>query len=294
MKTTYSIFVLIIFPLFLVNAQVNLVIGSGFTIETTGVMYIELSGDLEENTTGYLKGVVTSGNRGTDALTQFAGLTISSGGVDKITRTTGTALSGSAPKTTLRSYEVENTTTVNSNITSSFRSSLEGNSIVNPFLYNKVKLSLTGYLDNSSSTDIIGASSFTIPTGISNIVLSEGVGVATKIYLEGPYTSSSMSTSLSGSFPLTSPFSEDPRTVSSMPANTVDWVLVQLRDKTTPSTIISSRSVFLKNDGTLIDDLGGTDIGMPSAPDDYYLGVKHRNHLSVMSSTAQTIGWLTP
>jgi len=276
------------------KAQVNLNIGDGLTIETTGGLLVELSGDLEENTTGYLNGIVTSGDRGSDVLTQFAGLTITTGGVDKITRTTGTALSGSAPKTTQRSYEVENTTSVNSNISSSFRESLEANGIVNPFLYNKLGSVWTGYLDNNSSSSIIGAYNFDIPSGTSNIVISEGIRVAAKIYLEGPYTLSTMSTSLSGSFPLTSPYADDPRTVLSLPANTVDWVLLQLRDNTTPSTVISSRSVFLKNDGTLIDDLGGTGIGMPSTPDNYYIGIKHRNHLSIMSSSAQTLDWLSP
>ncbi len=115
-------------------AQVSLNIGDGLTVETTGGLYVELCGDLEENSTGYLKGVVTSGDRGADALTQFAGLTITTGGVDKVTRTTGTALFTSAPKTTLRSYEVENTTAVSLNISSFFSQSLEANGIVDPFL----------------------------------------------------------------------------------------------------------------------------------------------------------------
>jgi hypothetical protein len=102
-----------------------------------------------------------------------------------------------------------------------------------------------------------------------------------------------MSTSLSGCFPLTSPYNEDPRTVLSIPANTVDWALVQLRDKAIPTRVISSRSIFLKNDGNLIDDLGGSDIGMPSVPDDYFISIKHRNHLGIMSSSAQSIDWIT-
>jgi hypothetical protein len=36
-------------------AQVSLNIGEGLTVETTGGLYVELSGDLEENSTGYLK-----------------------------------------------------------------------------------------------------------------------------------------------------------------------------------------------------------------------------------------------
>lgn len=294
MKNLLRITIIFSIAINIISAQVSLNIEDGVKVETSGNVFVELSGELNENITGYLEGTVTSGNRGSDALNQFAGLSISSGAVDKITRITGSALSNSAPKTALRIYEVENTTAINSDILTAFKNSLEGNGILDPFLYSNVSTSWDGYLDTHSSVDSIGASNFNIPSGSSSIVISEGVGVAAKIFLEGPYTSNAMSTSLSGNIPLTSPYAEDSRTVTSIPSNAVDWILVELRDKTTPSTIISSRSVFLKNDGNIIDDLGGTSIGMPSSPDDYYIGVKHRNHLQVMSNEAQTVDWLTP
>ena len=40
-------------------SMVELNIGNGLTIETIGEMNIEFSGDIEENTTGYLKRTVT-------------------------------------------------------------------------------------------------------------------------------------------------------------------------------------------------------------------------------------------
>lgn len=67
-----------------------------------------------------------------------------------------------------------------------------------------------------------------------------------------------------------------------------------LRDQTTPGTVISSRSAFVKNEGNIIDDLGNAGIEMASTPGNYYLAIKHRIHLSVMSSSAQSIGWITP
>jgi hypothetical protein len=298
MKNIYRISVLALLLISTVNAQVNLNIGDGLTVETAGGVYLELSGDLEENNTGYLRGIVSSGNRGTNTISQFAGLIFSSGAVDKITRTTGTPLSSSSPKTSLRNYEIDNTSSFSSNISSDYIESginNETNGIIAPFFYNKVLASWTGYLDKSTSINTISANDFSVPSGNSHIVISEGVSVATKIYLEGPYTSSSaMSTTLTGSIPLTSPYSEDPRTVSSIPSNAVDWVIVQLRDQTTPATVISSRSAFIKNDGNIIDDAGNNGSGVPASPGDYYIVVNHRNHLGVMSSTAQSISWMTP
>ena len=56
--------------------------------------------------------------------------------------------------------------------------------------------------------------------------------VQVKIYLEGAYNTSTteMNTDLGTKIPLTSPYPENVRTINSISANIVDWVLVQLRD----------------------------------------------------------------
>jgi len=297
MKKTYLFILFLLISASFIYAQVDFEINNSVTVEVGTSLYIEVSGDLIENGTGYLNGAVTSGDRGNDAISSFAGLNISTGAVDKITRTTGTAYSASSPKTALRSYEVENTTAVNSDITSTILesgSNIETNTISTPFLYSYDGANWTGYLNNSTITDSIGANSFIIPAGNSDIVISEGVGAAAKIFLEGPYTSSAMATDLTAYIPSASPYSEDPDTVSSIPADAVDWVLVQLRDDTTPSTVITSKAAFVNNLGNVIDKNGNTDIGLPTEPGTYYLSVKHRNHLAVMSSSSQSITWITP
>jgi hypothetical protein len=109
------------------------------------------------------------------------------------------------------------------------------------------------------------------------------LSVDSKIYLEGPYniTNGNMNT-LSG-IPLSSPFTEDPKIVASIPANVVDWVLVELRDKLNPSTIIASRSAFVLNNGNIVDTDGFSPVLFPEIAIEYFLSVKHRNHLKVMS-----------
>jgi hypothetical protein len=112
--------------------------------------------------------------------------------------------------------------------------------------------------------------------------------VEVKLFLEGPYdvTGDTMKTALRDNdfIPFTSPYSEDPRLVSSIPLDITDWVLVQLRETDT-GTAVASKSAFLRNDGRVVDDDGTSEqITMDVAPGNYYIVIEHRNHLAVMSA----------
>ncbi len=69
----------------------------------------------------------------------------------------------------------------------------------------------------------------------------------------------------------------------------VDWLLVELRSATSPTTIKAQQAVLLQRDGDVMDAItGDTQLvfgGVPSG--NYYVSVRHRNHLGVM--TAQTV-----
>jgi hypothetical protein len=67
----------------------------------------------------------------------------------------------------------------------------------------------------------------------------------------------------------------------------VDWVFVELRDKTTPATVIATRSALIQRDGDVVDVDGVSPVGFSVAADDYYVVVRHRNHLGIR--TASTI-----
>ncbi|MCB9250339.1 MAG: hypothetical protein H6613_18200 [Ignavibacteriales bacterium] len=70
-------------------------------------------------------------------------------------------------------------------------------------------------------------------------------------------------------------------------ADIADWILLELRTGETPetaTTVVGQKACFVKSDGTVIDEDGTTVLeffGTP--PGSYYLVVKHRNHLPVMS-----------
>lgn len=78
----------------------------------------------------------------------------------------------------------------------------------------------------------------------------------------------------------------------------VDWVLLELRDATTPTKIVSRRAAFVLQDGTIVENEKvysydypygnyNSTITFPDvAPGNYYVAVRHRNHLGVMTATA--------
>ena len=68
----------------------------------------------------------------------------------------------------------------------------------------------------------------------------------------------------------------------------IDWVLVDLRDDTTELT--ASRAALLQRDGDIVDIDGVSPLSMPVKDGDYYISVRHRNHLGVMTKNRVTIG----
>lgn len=114
----------------------------------------------------------------------------------------------------------------------------------------------------------------------------------TKIFLEGAFVENdSMSTALSTTpeFPKTQPYSAAPfnytgtESVTTVPNNVVDWILVELRDTTNLQTVIATRAAFLLSDGHIVDLDGASPVDFLVSGNKYYVVVKHRNHLAVMS-----------
>ena len=148
-------------------------------------------------------------------------------------------------------------------------------------------------LSGSSWTAIGGGTSYswnlcirayTVPNTLANI----------KVFLQGPYGSGSMSTALNsaGYVPLTQPYSGAPwnysgsESVTSVPSSVVDWVLLELRTGTAASTNVAARAAFLKSDGSVVDLDGASPVSFGIAGGSYYIVVKHRNHLAIMSASA--------
>jgi|GEM_PF-492896 len=68
----------------------------------------------------------------------------------------------------------------------------------------------------------------------------------------------------------------------------VDWVVVELRDPATLATVVKSRAALIQRDGDIVA-LDGTSTkvaftGVPAG--NYYLAIRHRNHLAIATATA--------
>jgi hypothetical protein len=125
-------------------------------------------------------------------------------------------------------------------------------------------------------------------------------------YLEGPYNTSTgyMNTTLktSGLIPLTQPYNTSPfnyagaEAVASIPTDVVDWVLIELRQASTPAnatsaTIIKKRAAFMKKDGTIVETDGSSPVRFYNAAitNNLYPVVRQRNHISIMAANAVTM-----
>jgi hypothetical protein len=134
----------------------------------------------------------------------------------------------------------------------------------------------------------------TAPTAANNTFTFP---VKAKVFLQGPFSAGSMSTALltGGHIPLSQPYSAAPfsylgtETVVTVPANVVDWVLVELRSGTAGSTQVAMRACFLKNDGTILETDGTTGVletvAVATGYDvTSYVVIRHRNHVAIMSA----------
>ena len=282
-----TLFYLVLIVLTSLNfAQVNLIINGEILVETSGDVFIQVSGDVIENDSGYLKGIVKSGNR--TLITSFAGITLSNEFTATIIRTTGSQYFGNgAGENILRYYQIVN----NGNaISTSINVALNENEIEEmngPLFLYTYDTDWKGNGDGSIDL-LVSANEVNIESGVVDLVISEGIGVSAKMILEAPYnfTTSEMRTTLNPYIPNNSPYFEDPRIANAIPIDAVDWVLIQVREEATGSTI-ESRAAFININGYLIKDDGSQGVGIKAKPDDYHIVIKHRNHISIMTDEVQ-------
>lgn len=136
--------------------------------------------------------------------------------------------------------------------------------------------------------------------------------VKAKVILQGPYSGGTMLTGLvDGSYvPTTEPYTASGYThvltgggettstgvlAASGNARIVDWVVIELRQATTPYSVIATRSALLRKDGTIAETDGSTNgvlfQGLPTAK--VRVAIRHRNHLGIMTGSSYDLGSFT-
>ncbi|MCB9178866.1 MAG: hypothetical protein H6590_05540 [Flavobacteriales bacterium] len=145
---------------------------------------------------------------------------------------------------------------------------------------------------------------------MSTYLLPSRVQLALKAFLQGPYdaVAGRMRDDLraAGLLPTTEPYSdlgydfvqgggESASTLvfSNGPQpkdRIVDWVLLELRDATDPTVVMSSRSALIQRDGDVVDLDGASPVSLVADPAAYHVVLRHRNHLGVMTWANNALG----
>jgi hypothetical protein len=74
--------------------------------------------------------------------------------------------------------------------------------------------------------------------------------------------------------------------VQNIPAEIVDWILVELRSDSSVSSAAARRAAFLKTDGSVVDLDGFSPLIFRGVKrDNYFITIRHRNHLEVISAS---------
>ena len=155
-------------------------------------------------------------------------------------------------------------------------------------------------LGTFSMTDLVSGSydlwarweSNHISIHLGEVELRDCFGVEVSALLEGPMQAGSMSTSLAGYLAGPDPYL-GLDSASNIPANVVDWVLVQVRDSANNKVILAQRAAFLTSQGKVVSAEGDPKLQMrDNIPDHAYVALLHRNHLGVM--TAQPVDLSQP
>ncbi|MEY3367107.1 MAG: hypothetical protein RI973_262 [Bacteroidota bacterium] len=145
--------------------------------------------------------------------------------------------------------------------------------------------------------------------GYTEYIFTRALKLSAKVLLQGPYSTSTslMSDQLrqDGLLPLSEPYSGlnfahiagggNEQTwqavLDAAGSNAiVDWVLLELRDKNNPATVLATRCALLQRDGDVVDVDGNSTVDFhQSQPDNYFVVIRHRNHLS--ACTAQSLAF---
>jgi hypothetical protein len=166
-------------------------------------------------------------------------------------------------------------------------------------------------------TVIATAANNTVFTGVALAPQPLSISLSTKIFLQGSYNSTlgrhkNVTTTWAGVLnanALNQPYNVAPFNYSGTESVTagfftaddgvttdiVDWVLVELHDATIPSTIIARKACFIREDGKVVDLDGTSDPSFASVgANNYYIVIKHRNHLTIRSASTVFVNGAAP
>jgi len=119
-----------------------------------------------------------------------------------------------------------------------------------------------------------------------------GLSLDAAVLLQGAYDNAGiMDTQLNTILPLSQPYNVDPwfyngnETLSAIPPQMVDWILIELRDMNDFTRVLDKKAGLLLNDGSIVNvNLNGGLEFNCVVTGNYYIVIRHRNHMPVMSA----------
>jgi hypothetical protein len=123
--------------------------------------------------------------------------------------------------------------------------------------------------------------------------------LAAKVFLGGAYSGGQMSDGLraAGLIPLQDPYpalgyshvggggatTSNQVLVTTGENAIVDWVLIEIRNPSTPTQRVHTTAALLQRDGDVVSADGVSPLVVPVPPGQYHVSVRHRNHLGAMT-----------
>ena len=131
-------------------------------------------------------------------------------------------------------------------------------------------------------------------------IIQPDITLDVTMFLQGAYDASNglMRDDLraAGLIPTSSPYTDTATTEATVFDTTgnnaiVDWVWIELRDKADNTAVAGAQSALLQRDGDVVATDGISSLSFDLDPDDYFVVIKHRNHLGAMSADAMRLDW---
>jgi hypothetical protein len=217
--------------------------------------------------------------------------------------------SGTYTYTSLNAFSCTNTATLILTMNASSSSSTTTTSYVS---YTWASNSVTYTASGTYTATSLNASGC-VHTSTLNLTVLSGISLAAKVILSGAYNVATglMHDSLrvNNLIPTTEPYSSAPflkpqvggaglETVSEQTLAVtgndaiVDWVFVELRSSSNSTSILATKRALLQRDGDIVNADGTSPLFFSGiAGGNYYVSIKHRNHLGVMSAAAQALAY---
>lgn len=123
------------------------------------------------------------------------------------------------------------------------------------------------------------------PLNTTTLLMNDALRVNGTIPLTEPYTALGYPQAAGGGGEATT------STVLSTTGNNaiVDWVRLELRSATEPRVIVATRQALVQRDGGIVKANGTANVEFGVGPGTYFVVVRHRNHLGVMTGSAVSL-----